>query len=307
MSSGSDNRADQYVDDAWKEGETPEEARTGVSRNISLRSFPAAYRLGQASPYEGVSHEAGYFTPYRGGASVSHGVTQLFNPSPPDEELENIPSSEGPVIGGEPAQQAMPFPEPLPVSVVSMPQPNYVPQNRDGQVRLPPRNGQYGIPEVQNVASREQNRTQAWFATDNHDDGTAPYCTHVTFQRDMGNFIYADPKTGRPSATWGIPLQSNGMWYGALKHTEGMYGFNTEHFDSEEYEYYLTIPKYLTKALWMVKGMTADAHHEFHEKTVRQRSAQIKADVPRMDFLDAVEGDKWRILHFNFEYSSQVG
>lgn len=310
----SDNpNADQYVDKAWEEPETESEAATGVSRNISLGSFPPAYRLGGTAPFEGVVQERQYGTPYRGGATVQHGVRQLFAPSPPDQPLEQVPSSEGPVIGGEPAEPAMPFPEPVPVQVVSMPQMNQIPMQRDGQVRLPPRNGAQGTPVVTNVVSREQNRDGMWFAAGNHtDEPGVPYCVHFTFQRDLGNFIFENPRTGTPQATWGVPLKSDGSWYGSVNHTEGVWGFNTMHFDPAEMEHYLTMPKYLNKAMWLIEGMDAETYlgnltsYEMPDKMV-QTMRMVKSEVPRMDFLAMVEAMTWRTLHFNLGYNTQVG
>lgn len=309
MADENSSRADQYVDDAWKANATEEEAKSGVSGNVSLHSFPPSYRLGQPSPTIGTAQGRPYALPYRGGASVAHGVGQLFDPGPVDMPLEEIPSADGPAIGGQPADPAMPFPDPIPVQVVSMPQLNNIPMQRDGQVRLPPREGRDAIPRVQNVLSREQNRTAAYFASDNHeeDDPNTPYCVHLTFQRDIGNFIF-DPD--RPAASWGIPLQSNGQWFGSFKHTEGMYGFNTESFEVTEFERYLTVPKYLKLGLWRLDGMDADTYLKMtdpQEISTRALSQHVKSSLDRMDFLALVEAQKWRTLHFSLEYSSQVG
>lgn len=312
MTSGSDVTEDQYVDNAWQEGETPDEAQSGVSRNISTSSYPSAYRLGQSSPYESGIYSVNNYTPYRGGgANVQHGVTQLFNPVPPDAGLEPPPSSEGPVIGGEPAAPAMQFPQPTPVSIVSTPQPNQIPNNRDGQIRLPPRNGIYGMPIVMPLVSREQHRTGMYFATDNHFDGqntdaAMPYCSHITFQRDLGNFIFENPVTGRPSATWGLPLQSDGTWLGSFPHTEPVYGFNTTSFDPVMFEFYLTKAHIVNKALWLIDDMSAAEYHMLM-KDPGEASARVASAVSRMDFLAITEQQSHRIMFFNMQYSSQVG
>lgn len=306
-------RADEYVDGAWNQNATPEEVETGVSQNVSLHSFPPAYRLGQASPMLYEQQPAKYGTPYRGGVTTAHGVGQKLDVEPPDAPLEDIPSSDGPVIGGNPAETPMSFPEPVPVQVVSMPQTNQINQNRDGQVRLPPRNGAQGAPVVQNVVSREQNRDDMWFAAGNHEDPPGvPYCVHFTFQRDLGNFIYENPRTGTPQATWGVPLKSDGSWYGGVKHSEGVYGFNTMHFDPDEMEYYLTVPQYLNKAMWLIDGMDAETYlgnlttYSTPDKTL-QTMKMVKSEVQRMDFLAMVENLSWRTLHFNLGYNTQAG
>jgi len=302
--------ADEYVDGAWDQNATPAEVETGVSSNISLHSFPPAYRLGQQSPTLYQQQERGYGTPYRGGVTTAHGVGQLVDVEPPDAPLEDIPSAEGPVIGGNPAETPMSFPEPVPVQVVSMPQTNQIPGNRDGQVRLPPRDGEFGVPQVQNVLSREQNRDSVAFAAGNHTDPPGvPYCVHFTFQRDLGNFIY---NPNRPQATWGVPIKSDGSWFHDVKHTEGIYGFNTMHFDAAWYERYLTWPHLVNKAMWLIDGMDAEnylaneVHYGMPDRAL-QTMRMVKSDVSKMDFLAMAEEDMWRTLHFSVTYSSQVG
>lgn len=312
MPERTDQYASEYVDDAWSQDATPKEAQEGLSENVSRQSYPSAFRLGQMSPYAASSHVADNYLPYRGSAQEQHGVTQLFAPMPPDADLEFVPSDMGPAIGGEAAGPPTQFPQPTPVQVVSMPEPNNIPVGRSVQQTLPPREGINGIPKVIPIAGREQNRTHTWFAADNHmeDDPGVPYCVHITFDRDRAQFVANSTDAGSPAvrsyATDGIPLMSNGMHHGPVAHTEGIFSFNTESFVPEFFEFYLTRPSHIEQALWMIPDMTADEYFAI-SPSLHESSQRVRSAVNRIDFLDAVLASKFRRVFCTMQYSSQVG
>lgn len=279
----------------WEEEASESEKETHVSRNISLRSFPSAFRLGQPSPLEAPAQVGTNYTPYRGGgSSIQHGVPQLYTPSPPDKRLEPTPHDSGPTIGGEDSAPALRFPEPQPVRVVEMPQAtNSVPLGRTAFQRLPPRVGatipeaQQAIPTVVPIIGREQQRTKMWAESDNHEEEEPgdPYCVHMSFDREF---------RGRS-----FPLMSNGNPWGPHAHTEGVFGANTESFAPEGFEYYKSLDLYqrMMRKHVLIMGETFDPDKPL------QAYAQ---EAERMDFLAVVEESKWRTFHLAMEYSAEV-
>lgn len=303
--------------DTYNPGVTEKEAQ-GVSRNVSLHSFPASYRITPPSQYEEVSHEAKTYNPYRG--QMWHGVPTPVEPGNTESGLVDVPP-DSKVVGYEAQDSTELFPNPIPVSVVEVPQQtNRQIFSRVGQVRMPPREGADGVPIVQDLLSRELQRVRTWFATDRHaeDDQDVyapalpltPYCSHITFNRDMGQFVY-DAATNTYYSTDGIPLKSDGSMLGPVQHTDPIYGFNTEHFDNTPagYESYLMNTRYRNKGIQMLGQFSAEEAYSLMTEptTFRDAIGMVRSDLDKDTFMQMVYANKVRTIHMSIEHTSRVG